>query len=92
MRRSSICRLCQAVIVSVSLIMPFAGSAFAQPSNPERTNSDTARVHDVRPERTFDWGWLGLLGLAGLLGMVPRRDREIHHSAVDVSGRPIARP
>jgi MYXO-CTERM domain-containing protein len=30
---------------------------------------------DVRSDRGFDWGWLGLLGLAGLAGLARNREK-----------------
>jgi MYXO-CTERM domain-containing protein len=38
------------------------------------TDTPPKQQTDVRSDRDFDWGWLGLLGLLGLGGLAGRRD------------------
>nr|WP_322659754.1 WGxxGxxG family protein [Dendronalium sp. ChiSLP03b]MDZ8205733.1 WGxxGxxG family protein [Dendronalium sp. ChiSLP03b] len=42
----------------------------------DATTSDPSYrgTSEVRSDRSFDWGWLGLLGLLGLAGLARKRE------------------
>jgi hypothetical protein len=84
----------RAAVLSVSLGLPLAGVASAQTA--DRPNTDANRAQETRqetrPDRPFDWGWLGLIGLTGLLGLLPRKERATRHARADTAGHPVARP
>jgi hypothetical protein len=84
----------RAAVLSVSLGLPLAGVASAQTA--DRPNTDANRAQETRqetrPDRPFDWGWLGLIGLTGLLGLLPRGNRKTDYVMTDGGGRRVSTP
>ncbi len=63
--RTGVFALCLAAVAPIT-------ATYAQNSTTNSSNT-TVRTTEVRQQRDFDWGWLGLLGLAGLLGLMPKK-------------------
>lgn len=58
------------LMVATAFLLYSSGALNAQAPTDPPPNQQT----DVRNDRDFDWGWLGLLGLLGLGGLAGRRD------------------
>lgn len=75
------------LIASLSLLPLVPASAQSSGNTTDSTQAapgDTAvygNGNTDQGERTFDWGWIGLLGLIGLAGrLAKQRSGEIHYS------------
>lgn len=72
-------------VVVLALAAGSTGTAIAQQGGTvgsEGTGSGAAgrTGQDVRADRGFDYGWLGLIGLAGLIPLFLRRNGNGHHT------------
>lgn len=84
------------LIASLSLLPLVPASAQQSGNTTDSTQAspgDTA-VYDNgvtdQGERTFDWGWVGLLGLIGLAGrLAKKRTEERHYSEPDQMNRVV---
>ena len=79
-------------LVAASTSMSMAQTTPAPPTQPpvrtEAPRADVTRTDD----RSFNWGWLGLLGLFGLVGLARRRPEyrtQVTGTRTDAAGRPI---
>lgn len=70
------------LIASLATLPAFAQSGSTTDSS-QAAPGDTARYGDGdtdRGERSFDWGWIGLLGLVGLAGRLAKPHQVAHHT------------
>jgi len=56
--------------IATALLLGSINLAIAQAP----TDTPPQQQNDMRRDRDFDWGWLGLIGLLGLGGLAGRRD------------------
>ena len=80
MKRSDLSKAIGAGMILAGLALaPAHLPASAQTDTTGGTNTTTTTTSGsdaASANRSFDWGWLGLLGLSGLLGLIPRKREE----------------
>jgi hypothetical protein len=95
MKHSDLSKVLGAGILTLSMaILPIALPASAQSSNTTDPSNaspgDTAVYQDGsvdQGQRSFDWGWLGLLGLIGLAGRLANKRSETTYTEPNVEVR-----
>ena len=101
MKRSDLSKAIGAVIIAAGLALaPAHLHASAQTDTTGGTtggsNTTTTTggsdVASADANRSFDWGWLGLLGLSGLFGLIPRkREENVRYTATTGDRDPAVR-